>query len=118
MNNDGGGIFSYLPQSTEETYFEKLFGTPTGLTFDSIATMYEAEYFAVDSKEDFEHALTTPKHKDLRIIEVKTNRTRKCISSSSFMERYHRGVRPTMEQLIKSVRGVKVRLFHNEQGSI
>jgi len=74
MNNDGGGIFSYLPQSKEETYFEKLFGTPTGLTFDSIATMYQAEYFAVDSMEAFEHALTTPKHKDLRIIEVKTNR--------------------------------------------
>lgn len=74
MNNDGGGIFSYLPQSTEETYFEKLFGTPTGLTFDSIATMYEAEYFAVESKEDFTKALTTPKQKDLRIIEVKTNR--------------------------------------------
>jgi 2-succinyl-5-enolpyruvyl-6-hydroxy-3-cyclohexene-1-carboxylate synthase len=74
MNNDGGGIFSYLPQSTEETYFEKLFGTPTGLTFDSIATMYQAEYFAVASMVEFEHALTTPKHKDLRIIEVKTNR--------------------------------------------
>ncbi|HSO58606.1 MAG TPA: 2-succinyl-5-enolpyruvyl-6-hydroxy-3-cyclohexene-1-carboxylic-acid synthase [Paenisporosarcina sp.] len=74
MNNDGGGIFSYLPQSKEETYFEKLFGTPTGLTFDSFATMYQAEYFAVDSMVAFEHALTTPKHKDLRIIEVKTNR--------------------------------------------
>ena len=35
MNNDGGGIFSYLPQSTEGTYFEDLFGTPTGLEFSS-----------------------------------------------------------------------------------
>ncbi|MGB3260553.1 2-succinyl-5-enolpyruvyl-6-hydroxy-3-cyclohexene-1-carboxylic-acid synthase [Paenisporosarcina sp.] len=74
MNNDGGGIFSYLPQSSEEIYFEKLFGTPTGLSFDSIATMYEAEYFAVESKDDFIKALTTAKLKDLRIIEVKTNR--------------------------------------------
>jgi 2-succinyl-5-enolpyruvyl-6-hydroxy-3-cyclohexene-1-carboxylate synthase len=80
MNNDGGGIFSYLPQSKEETYFEKLFGTPTGLTFDSIATMYQAEYFAVDSKEAFEDALTTHKHKDLRIIEVKTNRQENVIA--------------------------------------
>ena len=74
MNNDGGGIFSYLPQSTEETHFEKLFGTPTGLTFDSIATMYQAQYFAVATMAEFEDALTTPKQKDLRIIEVKTNR--------------------------------------------
>ena len=80
MNNDGGGIFSYLPQSKEETYFEKLFGTPTGLTFDSIATMYEAEYFAVDSMVAFEDALNTPKHKDLRIIEVKTNRQENVIA--------------------------------------
>jgi 2-succinyl-5-enolpyruvyl-6-hydroxy-3-cyclohexene-1-carboxylate synthase len=63
-----------LPQSSEEIYFEKLFGTPTGLSFDSIATMYEAEYFAVESKDDFIKALTTAKLKDLRIIEVKTNR--------------------------------------------
>ncbi|QBP40586.1 2-succinyl-5-enolpyruvyl-6-hydroxy-3-cyclohexene-1-carboxylic-acid synthase [Paenisporosarcina antarctica] len=80
MNNDGGGIFSYLPQSKEETYFEKLFGTPTGLTFDSIATMYQAEYFAVDSKETFEDAFTTRKLTDLRIIEVKTNRQENVIA--------------------------------------
>ncbi|MET0785684.1 MAG: 2-succinyl-5-enolpyruvyl-6-hydroxy-3-cyclohexene-1-carboxylic-acid synthase, partial [Paenisporosarcina sp.] len=53
MNNDGGGIFSYLPQSSEEQYFEKLFGTPTGLSFDSIAQMYEAEYFLIESKVAF-----------------------------------------------------------------
>ncbi|WP_019414908.1 2-succinyl-5-enolpyruvyl-6-hydroxy-3-cyclohexene-1-carboxylic-acid synthase [Paenisporosarcina sp. TG20] len=74
MNNDGGGIFSYLPQASEEIYFEKLFGTPTGLTFEAIANMYQAEYFYVESKQDFQNALTTAKQKDLRIIEVKTNR--------------------------------------------
>ena len=37
MNNDGGGIFSYLPQSTETNYFEHLFGTPTGLEFSHLA---------------------------------------------------------------------------------
>ena len=47
MNNDGGGIFSYLPQSTEGTYFEDLFGTPTGLKFSHIAAMYHAQYDAV-----------------------------------------------------------------------
>ena len=30
LNNDGGGIFSYLPQKESATdYFERLFGTPT-----------------------------------------------------------------------------------------
>jgi len=74
MNNDGGGIFSYLPQASEETYFESLFGTPTGLTFDSIAKMYNTEYFSIQTKEEFQKALDTPKESNVRIIEVQTNR--------------------------------------------
>ena len=57
MNNDGGGIFSYLPQSTETNYFEHLFGTPTGLEFSHIAAMYDAQYDAVHSKDAFQQAL-------------------------------------------------------------
>ena len=35
VNNDGGGIFSYLPQKDSASeYFERLFGTPTGLDFE------------------------------------------------------------------------------------
>jgi len=74
MNNDGGGIFSYLPQSTETKYFEHLFGTPTGLAFSSIAAMYNAQYNAVHTKEDFKKTLAEEKSKDIRIIEVFTNR--------------------------------------------
>lgn len=74
MNNDGGGIFSYLVQSTVEQHYEQLFGTPTGLKFDHLAAMYEAQYDAVQTKEDFEHVLTKPKNKPVRIIEVQTNR--------------------------------------------
>ncbi len=74
MNNDGGGIFSYLPQSTEPNYFEHLFGTPTGLEFSSIASMYEAQYNAVGDKEEFKKVLLEEKTKNIRIIEVFTNR--------------------------------------------
>ena len=74
MNNDGGGIFSYLPQSTETNYFEHLFGTPTGLEFSNIAAMYNTQYNAVHTKEDFKKALAEEKSKDIRIIEVFTNR--------------------------------------------
>ena len=74
MNNDGGGIFSYLPQSTETTYFEHLFGTPTGLKFSHIAEMYNAQYDAIHTKEAFQSVLQKPKESNIRIIEVYTNR--------------------------------------------
>ncbi|MEI4769185.1 2-succinyl-5-enolpyruvyl-6-hydroxy-3-cyclohexene-1-carboxylic-acid synthase [Psychrobacillus sp. FJAT-51614] len=74
MNNDGGGIFSYLPQSTETNYFEHLFGTPTGLEFPHIAAMYDAQYNAVRSKDEFQKVLNEQKVKDIRIIEIFTNR--------------------------------------------
>lgn len=74
MNNDGGGIFSYLPQSQEERYFEDLFGTPTGIRFKAAAEMYDAEYFSAVTVEELQHALRTSKDKPVRIIEVTTNR--------------------------------------------
>lgn len=74
MNNDGGGIFSYLPQAESPTYFEDLFGTPTGLTFEHIANMYDAQYAAVRTGAQFELELKQKKEKNLRIIEVFTDR--------------------------------------------
>ena len=75
MNNDGGGIFSYLPQASVETHFETLFGTPTGVTFEHIAAMYDAQYEAIHTLGGFKEALHKPKDKPLRILEVFTDRT-------------------------------------------
>ena len=74
MNNDGGGIFSYLPQAESGTHFEELFGTPTGLTFEHIALMYNAQYQAVNTLEEFKLELEKRKEKPVRIIEVFTDR--------------------------------------------
>ncbi|TAA69806.1 2-succinyl-5-enolpyruvyl-6-hydroxy-3-cyclohexene-1-carboxylic-acid synthase [Planococcus salinarum] len=74
MNNDGGGIFSYLPQSKEERYFEELFGTPTGLKFQDAAKMYDADYAAVETKDQLREALRKGKQKAVKIVEVFTDR--------------------------------------------
>ncbi len=74
MNNDGGGIFSYLPQANSGPHFEKLFGTPTGLTFEHIAAMYDAQYQSINNIEDFKVELEKKKEKNIRIIEVFTDR--------------------------------------------
>ena len=74
INNDGGGIFSYLPQAEAGNHFEELFGTPTGLTFGHIAAMYDAQYAAIHTPEEFGMELVKAKEKPVRIIEVFTNR--------------------------------------------
>src|SRR5579864_6032054 len=44
INNDGGGIFSFLPQGAYPEHFEQLFGTPTGLDFRLAVQMYGGQY--------------------------------------------------------------------------
>ncbi|MCM3710254.1 2-succinyl-5-enolpyruvyl-6-hydroxy-3-cyclohexene-1-carboxylic-acid synthase [Sporosarcina luteola] len=74
LNNDGGGIFSYLPQAGVANHFEELFGTPTGLTFEHIGAMYDTQYAAIHTVEEFKAEMQKEKTKDVRIIEVFTSR--------------------------------------------
>lgn len=73
MNNDGGGIFSYLPQATIPDHYETLFGTASGLKFDKLAEMYGLSYSAVTSKEHLAELIAQPTQ-GLRILEVMTHR--------------------------------------------
>jgi len=40
LDNDGGGIFSFLPQAGHPDVFEELFGTPLGLRLEDVARLY------------------------------------------------------------------------------
>lgn len=75
INNNGGGIFSFLPQSKIENHFEALFGTPMNMNFEHAAKLYDAGYSLVESWEEFRSKLSgSLSHKGLHIIEVPTNR--------------------------------------------
>ena len=77
LNNDGGGIFSHLPQAEEGENFELIFGTPTGLNFEHAAMMYNGQYTKVLEWEDFPVAIReAAANEGLNIIEVPTDRTR------------------------------------------
>lgn len=75
INNDGGGIFSFLPQASEREYFEQLFGTPHGLDFSHAVTMYGGEFTRVQSWHEFEQIVKqSVVSVGLNVIEVVTDR--------------------------------------------
>ncbi len=75
VNNDGGGIFSFLPQANEREHFETLFGTPHGLDFSHTAQLYGGKYNKVQNWDEFEKVFTESfEIQGLKIIEVPTER--------------------------------------------
>ena len=75
INNDGGGIFSFLPQASEKEYFELLFGTPHGLEFSHAAELYGAKYNNISTWDEFQQVFTQSfSMPGLKIIEVQTER--------------------------------------------
>lgn len=75
INNDGGGIFSFLPQASEKDYFETLFGTPHGLDFSHAAALYDGKYTKVNSWDELTEVFTESFNlPGLKVIEVPTAR--------------------------------------------
>jgi 2-succinyl-5-enolpyruvyl-6-hydroxy-3-cyclohexene-1-carboxylate synthase len=74
INNDGGGIFSLLPQGTgvPAADFERVFGTPHGMVLADVAAAYQVGHVRVSTVEELRAALALPLA--LRIIEVRTSR--------------------------------------------
>ncbi len=70
INNNGGGIFSFLPQATATDYFEDLFGTPQELDLAQVAKLYARTYQKVTTITALEQALTN----QVQFIEVETQR--------------------------------------------
>jgi 2-succinyl-5-enolpyruvyl-6-hydroxy-3-cyclohexene-1-carboxylate synthase len=76
INNDGGGIFSFLPQVAYPEHFEQLFGTPTGLDFGLAVEMYGGRFQRVDSWESFRKSVSQGLHSvGLDVIEIPAERT-------------------------------------------
>lgn len=75
INNNGGGIFSFLPQAENKKHFEKLFGTPLHIDFAHAVNMYGGNYRHVRTKSELKDELhRSYKQKGLNVIEIQTNR--------------------------------------------
>jgi 2-succinyl-5-enolpyruvyl-6-hydroxy-3-cyclohexene-1-carboxylate synthase len=78
LHNDGGGIFSFLPQAMlERSEFELLFGTPHGLDFRPVVEMFGGRYVRPDGWESFRRAIREGiRQGGLWVVEVRTDRER------------------------------------------
>jgi 2-succinyl-5-enolpyruvyl-6-hydroxy-3-cyclohexene-1-carboxylate synthase len=56
LNNDGGGIFSFLPVARRQDVFEPYFGTPHGLRFDHAAAMFGLDHYRPENAAGFHQA--------------------------------------------------------------
>ncbi|AFY94478.1 2-succinyl-5-enolpyruvyl-6-hydroxy-3-cyclohexene-1-carboxylic-acid synthase [Chamaesiphon minutus] len=76
INNDGGGIFSFLPIAKSTDLFEPYFGTPHGLKFDRVAAMFELDYYHPLNRDEFIHNYQQALAKNRSaIVEVTTDRS-------------------------------------------
>jgi 2-succinyl-5-enolpyruvyl-6-hydroxy-3-cyclohexene-1-carboxylate synthase len=75
LNNDGGGIFHFLPVAAEADAFEDHVATPHGLDFGQAARLFGCDYRRPQNVDDFaatlERSVSAPR---TTIIEVRTDR--------------------------------------------
>jgi 2-succinyl-5-enolpyruvyl-6-hydroxy-3-cyclohexene-1-carboxylate synthase len=76
VNNNGGGIFHFLPQVAHSAFFEEWFGTPPDLDFRHAAELYGATYSRPGDWESFGDAVRRGLAGGLHVIELQTNRVR------------------------------------------
>ena len=74
VNNDGGGIFNFLPQA-RHPHFEKLFGTPHGRDFEALAAFHELGYRKLGRASELAPAVETGMAEGgVWLVEVRTHR--------------------------------------------
>jgi 2-succinyl-5-enolpyruvyl-6-hydroxy-3-cyclohexene-1-carboxylate synthase len=74
INNNGGGIFSFLPEATEAE-FERLFATPHNLDLSMVAQAHGCSYRLMEKASDLEPAVADAMQiGGVHIIEARTDR--------------------------------------------
>jgi 2-succinyl-5-enolpyruvyl-6-hydroxy-3-cyclohexene-1-carboxylate synthase len=79
IDNDGGGIFSFLPQATHLPVerFERLWGTPHGVDLLALAAGYGAATSSIESVTDLDGVIASVgAGKGVRVARYRSDRTR------------------------------------------
>jgi len=75
VNNNGGGIFSFLPQANDDQNFERIFGTPHNINLVDLCGAYGLGHSLVETNGDLGPALTAARLSGgIQVIEARTVR--------------------------------------------
>jgi 2-succinyl-5-enolpyruvyl-6-hydroxy-3-cyclohexene-1-carboxylate synthase len=77
INNNGGGIFSFLPQAEHPKHFELLFGTPLDIEFEHAVKMFNGHFVKVTDWDQLQEEMRNSiGATGIHVYEVKTKRDR------------------------------------------
>lgn len=97
VDNDGGGIFSFLPQADHPETFEQVFGTPHGRDFADLARFHGIPDRPVSDPADLEGAIRASLEVGgVSIISVRTDRSHNVEVHRELTETAHRAIDATI----------------------
>ncbi|MFA6598980.1 MAG: thiamine pyrophosphate-dependent enzyme, partial [Ignavibacteriaceae bacterium] len=74
VNNDGGGIFQFLPIAKYENVFEQFFTMPHALSFKTFVKEFGGNYSLIKKQSDFEKQMKKSlSAKNFSVLEIKTD---------------------------------------------
>jgi 2-succinyl-5-enolpyruvyl-6-hydroxy-3-cyclohexene-1-carboxylate synthase len=77
VNNNGGGIFSFLPQSQHPKHFELLFGTPLDIEFEHAVKMFNGRFVKISDWDHLQNELKASSGATgIHVYEIRTKRDR------------------------------------------
>ena len=98
VNNDGGGIFHFLPVRAHEPHFTPLFATPHGLEPARIAALYHIPYRCVEAGEIGNAIRTALGAGGSHVLEVKSDREQNRGRRESVVEAVRAAVAARLDQ--------------------
>ncbi|WP_131740126.1 2-succinyl-5-enolpyruvyl-6-hydroxy-3-cyclohexene-1-carboxylic-acid synthase [Actinomadura roseirufa] len=93
VNNQGGGIFSLLPQAALRGPFERVFGTPHQVDLEVVAAAHGVPYRRLEAAADLPKAIAG---EGLRIIEARTDRDANAVLHAEMRKAAHAAVRDVL----------------------
>jgi 2-succinyl-5-enolpyruvyl-6-hydroxy-3-cyclohexene-1-carboxylate synthase len=92
VNNDGGGVFSFLPIANFPENFERLFATPHGLDFSLAVALFGASYRRIRASSEIRAALLESLEGGLHVLEIRTDRKLNLQQHRTLQERIIRAI--------------------------